>query len=257
MRSRLEPEQVKILSTLVEALRSVPRSQRGRFLFSSEHGHLDVRVWNEGLNAWHTRVLPADLDVLAREGLLRFAEQHIFYVTPSGFEFYEEAKLSSGNAVERVQAEVRTYCETEQFRAAHPAAYEKWRSAEAHLWRDDHERELTTIGHLCREALQEFAEALVRQLRITDPDADKAKTINRIKLCLEHASVSRTDRAVLDALLTYWRAVNDLTQRQEHGAQRDGEELRWDHARRTVFQTLVVMYEIDRALRHEPLPARI
>lgn len=193
MRSRLEPEQLQILSALVEAMRSVPRSQRGRFIYSSEINHLDVRVWNEGIHGWHTRVLPADLDVLAGEGLLSFAEPQKFYVTPRGLQLYEEAKLASGRPVERVQAEVRTYCETEQFRAAHPTAYEKWRSAEELLWGEDSGLKLTAIGHLCREALQQFADELVRQLGVADPEPDKGKTINRIKACLEHASaVERT-----------------------------------------------------------------
>jgi hypothetical protein len=36
--------------------------------------------------------------------------------------------------------------------------------------------------------------------------------------------------------------------RQEHGGQKEGRPLTWEDARRVVFQTLIVMYEIDRAL---------
>jgi hypothetical protein len=60
---------------------------------------------------------------------------------------------------------------------------------------------------------------------------------------------SATDRAVLAALLEYWSSINDLTQRQEHGAQREGRQLTAEDARRTIFHTLIVMYEIHRALQ--------
>lgn len=53
---------------------------------------------------------------------------------------------------------------------------------------------------------------------------------------------------MLDALLVYWGAVNDLIQRQEHGATKEGEALRWEDGRQVVFQTAVVMFEIARAI---------
>jgi hypothetical protein len=46
----------------------------------------------------------------------------------------------------------------------------------------------------------------------------------------------------------YWGTVSDLVQRQEHGAQKQGAELTWEDARRVVFQTAIVMYEVSRAL---------
>jgi hypothetical protein len=46
----------------------------------------------------------------------------------------------------------------------------------------------------------------------------------------------------------YWGTVNDLIQRQEHGAQREGGALAWEDGRRVVFQTAIVMFEIDRSL---------
>lgn len=48
--------------------------------------------------------------------------------------------------------------------------------------------------------------------------------------------------------MNYWGAVADLTQRQEHGVQKEGEQLVWEDARRVVFQTLLVMFEVDKAL---------
>lgn len=61
-------------------------------------------------------------------------------------------------------------------------------------------------------------------------------------------AMSDTVRAFLDSLLVQWGCVSDLVQRQEHGALREGGDLVWEDARRVVFQTLIVMYEIDRAV---------
>lgn len=55
-------------------------------------------------------------------------------------------------------------------------------------------------------------------------------------------------RAFLDALLAYWGTASDLVQRQEHGNQKVGAALLWEDGRRVVFQTAMVMYEIERAL---------
>lgn len=75
-------------------------------------------------------------------------------------------------------------------------------------------------------------------------------------------SVSRQDRHPFMLLRTmqgdsllhdgfpfhYWRALSDLVQRQEHGSTRDKEDLRWEDARRLIYQTANAMYEIDRSL---------
>jgi len=52
----------------------------------------------------------------------------------------------------------------------------------------------------------------------------------------------------LDALVHYWGTVSDLIQRQEHGSQAAGRPLVWEDARRVVFQTAIVMFEIDNAV---------
>jgi hypothetical protein len=54
--------------------------------------------------------------------------------------------------------------------------------------------------------------------------------------------------AFASALLHYWGTLIDLVSRQEHRASTEAAELNFEDARRVVFQTLVVMFEIDRAL---------
>jgi hypothetical protein len=49
-----------------------------------------------------------------------------------------------------------------------------------------------------------------------------------------------------EAIIGYWGAVSDLAQRQEHGAQKEGDPLTLEDSRRLVFHTAFVMYELDR-----------
>jgi hypothetical protein len=56
-----------------------------------------------------------------------------------------------------------------------------------------------------------------------------------------------TERDALDTLTAWWSSVYDLAQRQEHGAQREGQPLVYEDSRRLVFMTTIVMSEIDRS----------
>jgi hypothetical protein len=79
-------------------------------------------------------------------------------------------------------------------------------------------------------------------------DPDPQKTVARVRSVLTTKIKSEARRAVADSLIVYWGTVADLTQRQEHGAQREGVPLLWEDSRRVVTQTLMVMYELDREL---------
>ena len=99
--------------------------------------------------------------------------------------------------------------------------------------------------------MQEFAASLVRMLCITSVDADPAKTVSRIRAVISsrRSAIGSASGDFLDALLAYWGTVSDLAQRQEHGGQKEGIPLSSKDARRLVFQTMIVMYELDDALR--------
>ena len=107
---------------------------------------------------------------------------------------------------------------------------------------------MTRIGHTCREALQAFASSLAERSGVPDMPSNPAKTVDRIKAVLNARALGDTHRAFLAALLAYWGTVSDLVQRQEHGAQKEGEPMTWEDARRVVFQTAIVMFEIARAV---------
>ncbi len=55
--------------------------------------------------------------------------------------------------------------------------------------------------------------------------------------------------AFLDALLPYWGTVSDLAQRQTHAARKENEPVTPEDARRVVFYSMLVMYELDRSIR--------
>lgn len=174
----------------------------------------------------------------------------MYDVISEGFAYYEEMKTSAGEPVQQIETEVRAYLDAPLLPEKYPAAYQKWAGAETKLWGSDSEQQLTTIGHLCREAMQEFATALVDKNQPPGVDPDKKHDVARIKVVVnQHRDkLGSTVPPFLDALVAYWGTVSDLAQRQEHGAQKEGQTLVWEDARRLVFQTAIVMFEIDRTL---------
>jgi hypothetical protein len=248
----LEEEQEQLLQVLVEASRNVERAKRQQFMFVATFGGSSIT--HPGLPDGKVEAYKGDIETLAREGLsaLRYGSHGslFFDVTPLGFRYYEEIKGRLNQPAERVETAVRQYLDSTRFQHRYPGAYRKWTEAEALLWSSESESQFTTIGHLCREAVQEFAEALVQQQQVPDADPDKAHTVARIRSVLnsKKGQLGSREKPFLDALLTYWGTVGDLTQRQEHGGQKEGKPVVWEDARRVVFQCAVVMFEIDSAV---------
>jgi len=247
----LEPEQKDLLVYMVETMRSIPRDQRTKFIVQQSHdGHILIYP---GYSDKNRKISIGDMDILAKEGLI-----DITYVSngtpnvnlmPQGFAYYDELKRSAGQPIANVEASIRSYLNAETFQQKYPQAYNKWAQAEEMLWNSDSKNQLTTIGHLCREALQEFAALLVAHNNMQNTDPDKSHSMNRIRDVLKNYSnnIATTVRPFLDALLTYCGTVIDLVQRQEHGGQKEGQELNWEDARRVVFHVAIVMFEVDKA----------
>ncbi len=249
----LQPEQKNLLAKLVEANRNVAPQKREKFIVNQA----DDQTWilHPGLQDRHLETHIEDIEILERQGLIELSydsrgKPSLFYVTPEGFQYYREMKEREGQPVQRIETGIRQYINADQFQKKYPAAYQKWAEAEALLWSSDPEKQLTTIGHLCREAVQEFATFLVEQHKPPNVDQNKARTVARVKavLNLKKQQAGDTVHDFLDALLDYWRALDGLIQRQEHDAKKEGEQLVWEDGRRVVFQTAVVMFEIDHSL---------
>ena len=250
---RLEDEQKILLVHFVEAHRNAPPDKRAPFATSNPVSESQTTFIHLRVPALRFKGSREDADVLAGYGLLQVSWSSkgdpLYYVTPKGIEQYEEL-MQSSPAVDSVEEQVRRYLSSDEFRSRHPAAFAKWEAAAALLWRADSNDQLTTIGHLCRESLQEFVASLARRQGVKVAESDPAKTVARLRaiLAAKATSLGSREAPFLDALLSYWGTVSDLVQRQEHGALREAEPLTWEDGRRVVFQSCVLMYEVSRAL---------
>ncbi|MBW2004127.1 MAG: hypothetical protein JRI72_05850 [Deltaproteobacteria bacterium] len=248
----LEQEQKDLLAVLVEAARNVSPDKRKKFHVL----RTDVKDYlrHPGLADSDMIVYFGDIEALAHENLLVLSYGQtgtpFFDITPKGFKYYEQMKQLAGQPVQRIETTIKNYLVADHFQQKYPKAYQKWADAERMLWVSDTEHQLTTIGHLCREAMQEFVTVLVEQCQPLEVEDDKALTVKRLKAVLELKTkqLGKTEKPFLDALLVYWGTVSNFVQRQEHGAQKEGQSLVWEDGRRVVFQTAIVMFEFDRSL---------
>lgn len=249
----LEPVQKDLLKMLVEAYRNVPHDHRQMFYVSDLAGRYKSSVYHEGLPQ-EALAFKGDLEVLGRVGLLALTHKHsdelLVDINPLGFRYYEYLQQESDQPLEKIEKLILRYLSHGEFQREYSLAYAKWAEAEALLWSADSDKQLTTIGHLCREAMQEFATALIDKYQPTSFDSEKAHTESRKRSVLNMKTELLGDRVktFLDTLASYWRTVAGLTQRQEHGAQKEGRPLVFEDGRRVVFQTAIVMYEVASAL---------
>jgi len=248
----LEAEQEQLLGTLVEASRTVAdRNKREFFLMLLEQGAL---VSGGGLPHDGPMVADGDIEVLAAAGLLRIIEQGQgltrFRVAPAGERYYAAMKTRAGEPVREVEDDVRSYLDSEPFRTRYDAAYRSFAVAERLLWGPDSHDRLTAVGHHAREALQEFATALVERNQPPKVNPSPTATFDRLSVVvnMRRPQLGEGRSKFLDALFDYWREVNNIVQRQEHGGQKEGEPLMWEDARRVVLHTAVVMVEVARTL---------
>lgn len=254
MNVQLEQAQEELLATLCEASRRQPPRERQEFIaITMDNGHFiqHPQLLPEGhLEDFHW----GDLVMLADYGFLHIVNrgrygEFTFDVGPTGFEAWRQAQGRRGEPVDRLEEHVKRFLDGREFRQGFILAFDKWAQAEALLWSEETPRQLTTIGHLCREAMQAFAGELATRLNV-EVVGDPAKTVARLRACVAAGKkqLAEAHHQLLDALVSYWGAVSDLVQRQEHGAQKEGEALGWEDGRLVVFQTGVVMYELARSL---------
>jgi hypothetical protein len=245
----LEPEQVELLQTLVEATRKVSRQERYFLVIKTLGGE---HLQGAGLDTV-LAVPSSDIEFLAHAGLVHINKRDqysfSFVIAPDGFQFYDEVKRRSSEPVVQLEADVRTYVDSQRFRAMYPNAHRLWSQAAESVWSAESTSSLTAVGHTLRESMQAFATELVAHHKPANVNPDPTKTLDRVSAVLkERSQNSEAVNELLDVLFGYWRAVNGIVQRQEHGAQKEGEPLRWEDGRRAVFHTVLVMTEIDRGL---------
>lgn len=251
----LEDEQKELFIRIVETMKQISRENRGSMIESSTNdgtglimptkkpGQSDIKGFARG-----------DLDILAEEGLLRLEftskGNKRFTLRPISYIYYEWLMKQQGKPVERIEKSVLKYIELDAFKTTYIEAYKKLKLAEEKLWESDSQEHFTTIGHNCREAMQEFADKLYEGVFGNESVDPKPSTVKRLREIIEikGAEKGETVKPFLEALLAYWGTLSDLVQRQEHGGQKEGEPLTWEDARRVVFQTVNVMVELDRTV---------
>jgi hypothetical protein len=242
--------QKDLLLELVKAEHAVSQEKRRKFIVVGSQEQ--TAILHAGLPG-NFQASIGDIESLGDAQLLKLGHGSsrgiTFSITPFGLQYSQWLREVSEEPVQRVTNKTRSYLGSEAFKSRYPAAYEKWEQAAATLWGEDSASQLTTIGHLCREALQEFTSVIVERVQPPHVNTEKTMTVTRMRAALDHVAkqLGTTEKPFLDALLAYWGTLGDLVQRQEHGAQKEGKPLEWEDARRVVFQTAVVMFEINHA----------
>jgi hypothetical protein len=250
----LEDVQTELLMFLVEASRNVSRERRQKFLVVQDHSSRLASIIHPGLPKDYPGGYIGDIDTLANQGFLNITNRNSgsisFDLLPLSFEYYEYIRKQQGESIKRVEITMSSYLNSQYFQTKYPDVFEKWSESEKMLWKSKTNKQYTIIGHLCRESQQLYASRLIDIIKPENYDNNPAHTIARIRSILSHHQdhFGKDEMAFCDALLSYWGAVNDLIQRQEHGAQKEGKPLSWEDGRRVVFHTMIVMYEIDKFL---------
>jgi hypothetical protein len=249
----LEPEQVNLLFFLVESMKSVPREERIKII-GDQDMYGKAHIMHRGFPDGKAVALLGDIEALHHVGMVHLTMlgtgTFAFDIAPRGFKYYELHQAKSSEPAERLQGLVKRYIDSDRFRSTYPIAFAKWAKAETLLWESDSTNELSTVGHLCREAMQEFSTVLVERYKPSGVDSVKAHDVARLRAVINHRAniLPSTLTPFLEALIAYWGTLSDLVQRQEHAGQKEGQPVTWEDARRIVFQTAVVFLEIDKAI---------
>jgi hypothetical protein len=166
-------------------------------------------------------------------------------VTPSGLK--KTYEVSVAERTSRLVAHMAAHIDEPAFGTRYPLAYEKWRAA-FDLFEIGAERNAARIGIDCRGAATAFVIELAAAHKVDVPDGSPIAAAS-IRAILRSAGdrSSRVD-AFLDALVKYWGSVMGLVNRQVHEAEAAPGTIRHEDARRALFQTMLVMHEIDSAL---------
>jgi len=248
---RFTQDQVELLFDVVDA----SRESKEQFLMIRSTG--GEWLQHPGFPQGRREFDYGDAVVLQESGFLtvtHWGDHGAFHFVPSpyGLQAYEDLHEQMGEPAEAVEDDQFRYLDSSGFKKMHPEAFERWNEAATLLRAKDATDKVTDIGHHCREAIQEFAESLLKRMRLEPEEQDKQKTKNRIAQALTHAKdkekFGKSTKDILDAMFTYWDTTSDLIVKQEHGATKEGEELGWEDARAVVFQTMIVMYEFDRRI---------
>lgn len=249
---KLEEEQINLLSQIVDAHRNVTPSKRTDFIVT--HDMTSDSMLHPGFSKGWTDVVIVDLRILDSSGLIKIYNSNnpqtefSFTLTSLGFQYYEFIKDKSINPIERIQKEILSFINIPSFEQRYQKAFLKWKESEKLLWSTNTEINLSTVGHLCREALQEFLEILIIRHQLEKEYPEKDKTKGRVKALINNKKSTSSDTIIklLEKFYEFWDMLNELVQRQEHYGLKERETIVLDDAKRVVIYTVIILKELDK-----------
>lgn len=249
---KLDQEQIKIFINFIDLFRNVVRDKQCKFVAS--HLADGTTLIEHPLKPnGKIKISKIDFEALCRNRLfyghyLESPHQMQFIIPLEAIAQYEMLKNKRIAPLQRIENETLDYIKSDIFINRYPKSYAKWQMAEELFLLETDNRNLTTIGHLCRESLQEFSDELLSHKSIKS-EYSRSKIIAKIKCVLKLIDISSSSKSqFLNALLNYWGALSDLVQKQEHDNQKESEHLEIEDARRIIFHSAIVMYEIDKTV---------
>lgn len=247
----LTSDQQWLLRRLVQdSVLGVGRGQPKEFyaLYTSR----DVHITCVG-SSDHLSCSRSDLDVLVRYKLIQPADydRACFYVTNEGLNY--AAKMDASPAIDEVFKNTISLVQ-QQFPDEYRVPIQLVESAAKKLLVAQDEHSLTEIGHMCRDAIQGFAQIFYSVHCPTDKqevDLPKNKNLKRVRqvLSLWKEGLGDTKVDLLTALFDYYEQTSNLLQKVEHGSEQGRRQLTWDDTRLAVLSTYLIMSELLRAER--------
>ncbi|MCH7826912.1 MAG: hypothetical protein IIC75_02885 [Bacteroidetes bacterium] len=249
---KLEEEQINLLCQIVDAHRNVTTSKRTDFIVTSDV--TSDTMLHPGFSKGCTDVVIVDLRILDSSGLIKIyypnnpGTEFSFTLTSRGFQYYEFIKDKSINPIERIQKEILSFINIPSFEQRYQKAFLKWKESEKLLWSTNTEINLSTVGLLCREALQELLEILITRNQLEEEYPKKDKTKNRVKALINNKNLTSSSTIIklLEKFYEFWDMLNDLVQRQVHHGLNENETIVLDDAKRVVIYTVIIMKELDK-----------
>jgi len=136
----------------------------------------------------------------------------------------------------------------------YPTAFAHLRKAMKVLCEGTDETDWSTVGHDCRLAMQDFAQAVYERFypAAKQEPLSLEKSVEKIRRVLaRQPKTSQTLASMVEALLTYWGTVTDYVQRAEHRSQKEGGQITEEDAKRCILYSYLVLAEITNILHPE------
>lgn len=152
--------------------------------------------------------------------------------------------------LKRLVGEFWDYLDSEGFQSRHSQAWRKWQSAASLLWAAGDPSDFGNIGFRSRESMKAFVTDLVDMYDPPEVEPDPEKISDRLHDVLEFRQEQLGERSkpFLDALKDYWDKLARRYQLLVHHKTPEAQTLTLNDAKWIVYQTAMVMFEIDRSL---------